>query len=67
MTDERIDLTNVAECRRWSERFGVSEEALRRAVAEAGDRAADVERVLAPGPGDTSTNGASHWRKTSGL
>lgn len=42
----RISLSDDYEVRDWSEKFGVSEDQLRAAVAKAGNIAADVEREL---------------------
>ena len=42
----RINLAQEYEVRDWADRFGVSEEELRRAVAEVGDRADAVESFL---------------------
>lgn len=43
---QRISLSEDYEVRGWSEKFGVSEEQLREAVAKVGNMAADVEREL---------------------
>ena len=43
---QRISLNEDYEVRDWSEKFGVSEDRLRAAVAKAGNMAADVEREL---------------------
>ena len=43
---ERISLAEDYEVRDWVAKFGVSEEALRKAVARVGDRAEDVQREL---------------------
>lgn len=43
---ERISLSEAYEVRDWAKKFGVTEEALRAAVARVGDRARDVEREL---------------------
>lgn len=43
---ERISLAEDYEVRDWANKFGVSEQALRDAVARVGDRAADVQREL---------------------
>lgn len=42
----RIDLSNPREVRWWRKKFDCSEDQLREAVAEVGDRAAIVEQVL---------------------
>ena len=42
----RINVNEDYEVRYWSEKFGVSEEQLRAAVARAGVMADDVERAL---------------------
>ena len=42
----RINVNEDYEVRYWSEKFGVSEEQLRAAVARAGAMADDVERAL---------------------
>jgi len=43
---DRISLTEDYEVRDWAAKFGVTEKALRDAVARVGDRAADVQREL---------------------
>lgn len=43
---KRISLAEDYEVRDWSEKFGVSEERLRAAVAKVGNMAEDVEREL---------------------
>jgi hypothetical protein len=43
---KRISLSEDYEVRDWSEKFGVSEERLRAAVANVGNMAEDVEREL---------------------
>lgn len=43
---QRISLSEEYEVRDWSEKFGVSEESLRAAVAKVGNMAEDVEREL---------------------
>lgn len=43
---ERISLNEDYEVRDWAQRFGVTEKALRDAVARVGDRAEDVRREL---------------------
>ncbi|MFN3667879.1 MAG: DUF3606 domain-containing protein [Brevundimonas sp.] len=43
---KRISLAEDYEVRDWSEKFGVTEDELRTAVAKVGDRAEDVEREL---------------------
>ena len=43
---KRISLTEDYEVRDWSEKFGVTEERLREAVAKVGNMAKDVEREL---------------------
>ena len=47
--DAWIDINDEGQCRRWSERFGVSVQELRAAVREVGPRPADVRLRLAPG------------------
>jgi len=42
----RISLSEDYEVRDWAARFGVSEQALRDAVARVGDKAEDVQREL---------------------
>ena len=42
----RISLSDEYEVRDWSQKYGVSEDTLREAVAKVGDLAADVEREL---------------------
>lgn len=42
----RISLVEDDEVRDWAQTFGVTEEALRRAVARVGDRAEAVQREL---------------------
>lgn len=42
----RISLTEPYEIRDWSQKFGVSEDRLRAAVAKVGSMADDVEREL---------------------
>lgn len=42
----RINVNQDYEVRDWAEKFGVSQDELRRAVAEVGDRVADVEDRL---------------------
>jgi len=41
---KRINLTEAYEVRDWAEKFGVSQDQLRQAVAKVGDRADEVER-----------------------
>jgi len=41
-----ISLTEDYEVRDWSSKFGVTESALRQAVAKVGNRAEDVQREL---------------------
>ncbi|MDR7296356.1 hypothetical protein J2X16_001695 [Pelomonas aquatica] len=43
---KRINLNEDYEVRDWAAKFGVSQEDLRKAVAQVGDRAEDVERHL---------------------
>ena len=43
---QRISLLEDYEVRDWAEKFGVSQDALRDAIARVGDRAEDVERDL---------------------
>jgi hypothetical protein len=43
---ERVSLSEDYEVRDWAAKFGVSEDALRKAVARVGDRAKDVQREL---------------------
>ena len=43
---QRIDVSQVHECRYWSERFGVSPERLRQAVKEAGPMVNAVKEYL---------------------
>lgn len=43
---DRISLSEAYEVRDWAETFGVTEKALRDAVARVGDRAEDVRREL---------------------
>jgi len=43
---KRINVNEDYEVTDWAKKFGVSPEELRRAVAEVGDRAADVEDLL---------------------
>lgn len=43
---QRISLSEDYEVRDWAARFGVTEKALRDAVARVGDRADDVQREL---------------------
>ncbi|HEX2113372.1 MAG TPA: DUF3606 domain-containing protein [Alphaproteobacteria bacterium] len=45
----RINMSQDHEVRYWSEKFGVSEQQLRRAVERAGPMADDVERELQAG------------------
>jgi hypothetical protein len=42
----RISLTEDYEVRDWAAKFGVTEKALRDAVARVGDRAEDVQKEL---------------------
>lgn len=42
----RISLSEDYEVREWAARFGVTERALRDAVARVGDKAEDVQREL---------------------
>lgn len=46
----RISLTEDYEVRDWAARFGVTERALRDAVARIGDKAEDVRRELGGRP-----------------
>ena len=43
---KRIDVSQERECRYWSERFGVSPDELKAAVAAAGPMAEEVEAYL---------------------
>ena len=43
---DRINVNEAYELRYWAERFGVSAEELKRAVAEVGPMAKDVEQQL---------------------
>ena len=43
---QRIDVNREQECRYWSEKLGVSEERLRRAVKAVGPLVEDVRRHL---------------------
>jgi hypothetical protein len=43
---KRISLSEDYEVRDWAEKFGVSEDELRRAVEKVGNQAEDVEREL---------------------
>ena len=43
---QRISLSEDYEVRDWAARFGVTEKALRDAVARVGDRSDDVQREL---------------------
>ncbi|NBW08189.1 MAG: DUF3606 domain-containing protein [Caulobacteraceae bacterium] len=43
---DRISLSDDYEVRDWATKFGVTEKALRDAVARVGDRAEDVRREL---------------------
>lgn len=43
---ERISLAEDYEVRDWAAKFGVTEDALKTAVARVGDRAEDVQREL---------------------
>lgn len=43
---QRINVNEEYELRDWAAKFGVTPEQLRQAVAEVGDRAADVEQRL---------------------
>lgn len=45
---KRIALGEAHEVRYWTQKFGVSEEELRRAVEEVGNSAAEVEKRLRP-------------------
>ena len=45
----RVSLSDDYEVRDWSEKFGVSEDRLRAAVAKVGNQADDVERELRGG------------------
>jgi hypothetical protein len=44
---DRIDVSEEHECRYWTEKLGVSYQALKRIVAEVGPLARDVRRHLA--------------------
>jgi len=44
-----ISLSEDYEVRDWAEKYGVTEDALRAAVAKVGNRAEDVERELGSG------------------
>lgn len=46
---QRISLSEDYEVRDWSQKFGVSEERLRAAIAKVGNMADDVERELRGG------------------
>ncbi len=43
---QRINVNEAYELRDWAAKFGVTTEQLRQAVAEVGDRAAEVEQHL---------------------
>lgn len=43
---QRISLSENYEVRDWAEKFGVTEEELRRAVEKVGNQASDVEEEL---------------------
>ena len=43
---KRIDVSQDYECRQWAEKFGVSPDALKRAVQKVGPMADDVAREL---------------------
>lgn len=43
---QRISLAEDYEVQNWAKKFGVTERALREAVARVGDRAEDVQREL---------------------
>ena len=43
---QRISLSENYEARDWAEKFGVTEDQLRRAVEKVGNLASDVEREL---------------------
>jgi hypothetical protein len=43
---DRIDVNHEAECRYWSEKFGVSADRLREVVREVGPGVSDVQRRL---------------------
>ena len=43
---QRINIHEAYELRDWAEKFGVSQEQLKDAVARVGDRADEVERFL---------------------
>lgn len=45
---KRIALGEAHEVRYWTQKFGVSEEELRRVVEEVGNSAAEVEKRLRP-------------------
>jgi Protein of unknown function (DUF3606) len=42
----RVNVNESWELRYWSEKFGVTDEALKRLVREVGDRVEDIERRL---------------------
>lgn len=64
---ERIDTEQDAARRYWSEKLGVPQEELTRAVQHVGNNVEDVKRFLSKGPGNMDADGASHWRALSGL
>jgi hypothetical protein len=43
---KRIDISQDYECRHWAQKFGVSPDALKRAVQKVGPMADDVAREL---------------------
>lgn len=49
----RIDVSQDYELRYWSQKFGVTEEQLRQAVARVGDRAEKVKEHLSAESGQT--------------
>lgn len=51
---KRINVHQDYEVRDWAQKFGVTPDELKRAVAKAGDVAADVERELRTGAGRSS-------------
>lgn len=60
---DRIDVNDPAACGRWARKLDASEEQLRQAVAEVGDKAADVEMHL---KGARSTTNSDRVRELGG-
>jgi ABC-type transporter Mla subunit MlaD len=63
-TTPRIDKTDAAQVARWTRELDVTDEQLSQAIAEVGDKAADVELYLKGSRSSTNADTASDAAKT---